>query len=56
MTAATSFVQTEVPAPAYKAVAEAILSITSTMREDAHDQETIRAALHVFAPSAETLT
>ncbi len=52
MTAATNFVQTEVPAPAYKAIADAILSITRGMREDAQDQETVRAALRAFVEAS----
>lgn len=52
MTAATNFVQTEVPAPAYKLVADQILAITYAMREQGHDQETLRTALHVFAEAS----
>ncbi|HQR20779.1 MAG TPA: hypothetical protein PKV98_07925 [Burkholderiaceae bacterium] len=52
MTAATNFVQTEVPAPAYKVVADQIIAITRAMREDAHDQETVRTALHAFAEAS----
>ena len=49
MTAATNLVQTEVPAPAYKLVADQIISIARALREDGNDQQTIVAALHVFA-------
>ena len=52
MTAATNLVQTEVPAPAYKLVADQIIAITQSMREQCHDQDTIRAALHAFAEAS----
>jgi len=52
MTAATNLVQTEVPAPAYKLVADQIIGIAAAMREQRHDQETVRAALHVFAEAS----
>ena len=52
MTAATNFVQTEVPAPAYKVIAEQILSIATALKADGAAQETIRAAIHVFGSSA----
>jgi hypothetical protein len=52
MTAATNLVQTEVPAPAYKLVADQIIAITLSMREQGHDQDTVRAALHVFAEAS----
>ena len=52
MTAATNFVQTEVPAPAYKVIADQILSIATALKADGADQETIRAAIHVFGSAA----
>ena len=52
MTAATNFVQTEVPAPAYKVIADQIIGLASALKADGADQETIRAALHVFDSAA----
>ena len=52
MTAATNFVQTEVPAPAYKVIADQIVGLASALKADGADQETIRAALHVFGSAA----
>lgn len=44
-----TIVQSSLSDPAFKQVAEQIIAITSRMREDSHDQETIRTALHAFA-------
>ncbi len=52
MTAATNLVQTEVPAPAYKLVADQIIAISAAMREQCHDQESLRTALHAFAEAS----
>ena len=52
MTAATNFVQTEVPAPAYKVIADQIVALATQLKADGADQETIRAALHVFGRAA----
>ena len=52
MTAATNFVQTEVPAPAYKVIADQIISLATVLKADGADQETIRAAIHVFGSAA----
>ena len=52
MTAATNFVQTEVPAPAYKVIADQIIGLASALKADGADQETIRAAIHVFGSAA----
>jgi hypothetical protein len=52
MTAATNFVQTEVPQPPYKLIADQIAGLTAGMKADGHDQETIRAAIHAFSQAA----
>jgi hypothetical protein len=52
MTAATNFVQTEVPAPAYKVIADQIVALATVLKADGADQETIRAAIHVFGSAA----
>lgn len=47
MTAATNLVQTEVPAPAYKVIADQVQAILAAGQ--GHDQETIRVALNTFS-------
>jgi len=49
MTAATNLVQTEVPAPAYKLVADQIINMGAALREQGHDQATVVAALRAFS-------
>lgn len=40
--------QTEVKAPEFDKIADAILAITNGGREQCHDQDTIRVMLHTF--------
>ena len=46
--ATETLVQSSATDPAYKLIAEQIIAITSRMREDSQDQETIRVALQAF--------
>lgn len=51
MSSAQKQLLVDVPAPAYKVVADQILAIATTMKDCGHDQETIRLALQSFTRS-----
>ena len=51
--ASETVVQTSAVDPAYKLIADQIIAITARMREDSHDQETIRCALQAFGHASQ---